>query len=133
MTLVDSSVWIDYFRGDKNLQTEYLDRLLEQSEEEVAVADLVVFEVLRGFADVRAQRKAQALLLSTTVVDIGGLDNVLRAASVYRQLRAQGRTVRSPIDILLASYCMTHGHVLLHRDADFESLKTLGDLDTWPH
>lgn len=133
MTLVDSSVWIDYFRGDKNLQTEYLDRLLEQSEEEVAVADLVVFEVLRGFADVRAQRKAQALLLSTTVVDIGGLDNALRAASVYRQLRAQGRTVRSPIDILLASYCMTHGHVLLHRDADFESLKTLGDLDTWPN
>ena len=133
MTLVDSSVWIDYFRGDRNLQTEYLDRLLEQSEEEVAVADLVVFEVLRGFADVRAQRKAQALLLSTTVVDIGGLDNVLRAASVYRQVRAQGRTVRSPIDILLASYCMTHGHVLLHRDADFESLKTLGDLDTWPN
>jgi predicted nucleic acid-binding protein len=133
MTLVDSSVWIDYFRGDKNLQTEYLDRLLEQSEEEVAVADLVVFEVLRGFTNVRAQRKAQALLLSTTVVDIGGLDNALRAASVYRQLREQGRTVRSPIDILLASYCMAHGHMLLHRDADFESLKTLGDLDTWPN
>jgi predicted nucleic acid-binding protein len=133
MTLVDSSVWIDYFRGDKNLQTEYLDQLLEQSEEEVAVADLVVFEVLRGFTDVRAQRKAQALLLSTTVVDIGGLDSALQAASVYRRLREQGRTVRSPIDLLLASYCMTHGHVLLHRDADFESLKTLGDLDTWPN
>lgn len=133
MTLVDSSVWIDYFRGDKNLQTEYLDQLLEGSEEEVAVGDLVVFEVLHGFADVRAQRKAQALLLSTTVVDIGGLDNALRAASVYRRLREQGRTVRSPVDILLASFCMTYGHVLLHRDADFESLKTLGDLDTWPH
>jgi hypothetical protein len=30
----------------------------------------------------------------------------------------------------------THGGVqiitLLHRDADFESLKTLGGLDTWP-
>jgi predicted nucleic acid-binding protein len=47
-------------------------------------------------------------------------------------LRSQGRTVRSPIDVLLASYCMTHGHALLHRDADFESLKTLGGLDTWP-
>lgn len=133
MTLVDSSVWIDYFRGDKNLQTEYLDLLLERSEEELGVADLVVFEVLRGFTDARTQRKAQALLLSTTVVDIGELDNALRAANVYRRLREQGRTVRSPIDILLASYCMTHGHVLLHRDADFESLKTLGDLDTWPN
>lgn len=133
MTLVDSSVWIDYFRGDKNLQTEYLDLLLERSEEELGVADLVVFEVLRGFTEARAQRKAQALLLSTKVVDIGGLDNALHAANVYRRLREQGRTVRSPIDVLLASYCMTHGHVLLHRDADFDSLKTLGDLDTWPN
>jgi len=57
---------------------------------------------------------------------------VLKAAERYRRLRQSGRTVRSPIDVLLASYCITHGHTLLHRDADFESLKTLGGLDTWP-
>lgn len=133
MTLVDSSVWIDYFRGVSNLQTERLDVLLDQVEEEVGVADLVVFEVLRGFAAPQAQRQAQAMLLSTTVVEIGGLDNALQASTLYRRLRERGRTVRSPIDVLLASYCMTHGHTLLHRDADFESLKTLGGLDTWPH
>jgi predicted nucleic acid-binding protein len=133
MTLVDSSVWIDYFRGVKNGYTEHLDELLDQAEEEVGVADLVIFEVLRGFTAPQAQRQAEAILLSTTVVDIGGLDNVLQAATLYRRLRETGRTVRSPIDVLLASYCMTHGHTLLHRDADFESLKTLGGLDTWPH
>ena len=133
MTLVDSSVWIDYFRGLKNLHTERLDELLDQVEEEVGVADLVVFEVLRGFTAPKAQRQAQALLLSTTVVDIGGLDNALLAATLYRRLRETGRTVRSPIDVLLASYCITHGHMLLHRDADFESLKTLGGLETWPN
>ena len=67
------------------------------------------------------------------MVDIGGLSNALNAAALYQRLRQQGRTVRSPIDVLLASYCMTHGHVLLHRDTDFESLKGLGGLDTWPH
>ena len=133
MTLVDSSVWIDYFRGAKNAHTEHLDNLLDQVEEEVGVADLVVFEVLRGFSAPRAQARAQALLLSTTVVEIGGLDNALNAAKLYQRLRETGRTVRSPIDVLLASYCMAHGHPLLHRDADFESLKTLGGLDTWPH
>jgi len=133
MTLVDASVWIDYFRGEKNLQTEQLDLLLERADEEVGVADLVVFEVLRGFRDVKAQRRAQAFLLSTKVVDIGGLDNALRAATVYHDLRELGRTVHSPIDLLLASYCMTHGHTLLHRDADFESFKSLGGLETWPH
>ncbi|WP_439113091.1 type II toxin-antitoxin system VapC family toxin [Hydrogenophaga sp.] len=133
MILVDSSVWIDYFRGLKNLHTERLDELLDQVEEEVGVADLVVFEVLRGFTAPKVQQQAKALLLGTTVVEIGGLDNALQAATLYRQLREQGRTVRSPVDVLLASYCMTHGHTLLHRDADFESLKTLGGLDTWPH
>jgi len=133
MTLVDSSVWIDYFRGLKNPHTERLDELLDQVEEEVGVADLVVFEVLRGFIAPKAQRQAQALLLSTTVVEIGGLENALHAAALYQRLRQTGRTVRSPIDVLLASHCMTHGHTLLHRDADFESLKTLGGLDTWPH
>ncbi len=133
MTLVDASVWIDYFRGEKNLQTEQLDRLLEHADEEVGTADLVVFEVLRGFRDVKAQRRARGLLLTTKVVDIGGLDNALRAATVYHDLRELGRTVHSPIDVLLASYCMTHGHTLLHRDADFESFKSLGGLETWPH
>ena len=132
MTLVDSSVWIDYFRGVSNLCTERLDELLDQVEEEVGVADLVVFEVLRGFTAPKAQRQAQAMLLSTTVVDIGGLDSALQAAALYRRLREAGRNVRSPIDVLLASYCITHGHTLLHRDADFESLKTLGGLNTWP-
>jgi predicted nucleic acid-binding protein len=133
MTLVDSSVWIDYFRGLSNPHTDRLDALLDQVEDEVGVADLVVFEVVRGFNAPKAQRQAQALLLNTTVVDIGGLDNALQAAALYQRLRQSGRTVRSPIDVLQASYCMTHGHALLHRDADFESLKTLGGLDTWPH
>jgi predicted nucleic acid-binding protein len=133
MTLVDSSVWIDYFRGLKNPHTERLDALLDQVEEEVGVADLVVFEVLRGFMSPKAQRQAQALLLKTTVVEIGGLDNALQAAALYQRLRETGRTVRSPIDVLLASYCITHGHTLLHRDADFESLQTLGGLTTWPN
>ena len=133
MTLVDSSVWIDYFRGEKNAHTTQLDLLLEQAEEEVGVADLVVFEVLRGFTSVRAQERAQALLLSTTVVDIGGVDNAVQAARLYQRLRETGRTVRSPIDVLLASYCIAHDHTLLHRDADFESLKDVGGLDTWPH
>lgn len=133
MILVDSSVWIDYFRGTQNPQTDQLDALLDQADEELGVADLVVFEVLRGFRSVAEQRRAQAVLLNATVVDIGGLDNALRATEHHHALRATGYTVRSPIDMLLASYCITHGHLLLHRDADFDVLQTLRGLQTWPH
>lgn len=134
MILVDSSVWIDHFRGTTNAHTTQLGRWLsgQDGPQDIGVADLVVFEVVRGFATAKAQARARDLLLALEVVEIGGLDNALQAATLYRRLREVGRTVRSPIDILLASYCITHGHVLLHRDADFESLKTLGGLDTWP-
>lgn len=135
MILVDSSVLIDHFRGTHNPQTEQLRRWLSGKDgpPDIGVADLVVFEVVRGFSTAAAQARARDLLLALEVVEIGGLDNALQAATLYQRLRKSGRTVRSPIDVLLASYCITHGHTLLHRDADFESLKTLGGLDTWPH
>ena len=134
MILVDSSVLIDHFRGTINAQTEQLERWLtgEDGPPDIGVADLVIFEVVRGFSTASAQARVRDLLLNLEVVEIGGLENALQAATLYQRLRQSGRTVRSPIDVLLASYCMTHGHALLHRDADFESLKTLGGLDAWP-
>ena len=135
MILVDSSVLIDHFRGTLNPQTQQLKRWLsgQDGPPDIGVADLVVFEVVRGFSTAKAQAQVRDLLLAMEVVEIGGLENALDAATLYQRLRQSGRTVRSPIDVLQASYCMTHGHTLLHRDADFESLKTLGGPDTWPH
>ena len=133
MILVDSSVWIDFFRGQRSASGAALSQCLGDSSVEVGMADLVLFEVMRGFREGPVMRQAQALMRALPQVEIGGTAHALKAAERYRQLRAQGRTVSSPVDVLLASYCITHGHTLLHRDADFESLKTLGDLDTWPH
>lgn len=133
MILVDSSVWIDYFRGTQNPQTDQLDTLLEQADDDLGVADLVVFEVLRGFASPTEQQRAKAVLLNATVVDIGGLENALLATGHHRALRARGYTIRSPIDVLLASYCITHGHMLLHRDADFDVMEALRGLSVCRH
>lgn len=133
MILVDSSVWIDFFRDGRGAASVALGQCLGDASVEVGMADLVLFEVMRGFREDALMRQAQALMRELPQVEIGGTDHALKAAERYRRLRAQGRTVSSPIDVLLASYCMTHGHTLLHRDADFESLKTLGGLDTWPH
>ncbi len=135
MILVDSSVWIDYFRGASNRPVEQLVAWLQGGDAPVdlGVADLVVFEVMRGFASPIAQRRARDLLLGLDVVEIGGLDNALLAAEHYSALRAQGYTVRSPIDVLLAIYCIAHGHMLLHRDADFDVMAALRGLQVVPH
>lgn len=133
MILVDASVWIDYFRNESTPHTAQLDRWLDTPVEVIGTADLVIFEVMRGFRHDRARMEAQALLLDLPVVEIGGIDNALRAAEHDRALRARGYTIRSPIDVLLASYCITHNHMLLHRDSDFDVMKTLRGLKAWPH
>jgi hypothetical protein len=45
--LVDSSVWVDYFRGVATPQTEGLERLLGQ--EPLGIGDLMLAEVPQGF------------------------------------------------------------------------------------
>ena len=135
MILVDSSVWIDYFRGARNRPVQQLLTWLQggKATVDLGVADLVVFEVMRGFASPKEQKRAHDLLLALDIVEIGGLDNALLAAAHYSALRAQGYTVRSPIDVLLASYCIRHGHMLLHRDADFDVMAALRGLQVMPH
>ena len=133
MMLVDTSVWIDFFRQVNTPQCRQLTQCLEEGSVTVGTADLVMFEVLRGFRRDAACQEAEFLLSALLQVEIGGAENALTAAALYRRLRARGCTIRSPIDVLLASYCISHGHVLLHSDADFDLIGSFEDLNTWSH
>ena len=118
MILVDSSVWIDYFRGVATPQSDRLDALL--GVEPVAVGDVILTEVLQGFTSERAFERALRLMTSLSVVEIGGSQIAIQAARNYRTLRAQGVTVRKTIDTLIATRCIENNHALLYSDRDFE-------------
>lgn len=118
MILVDSSVWIDYFKGIDSPQTEKLDNLLGQ--EPLAVGDLILTEVLQGFSDERDFQQASRLLTSLEVVELGGQAVALQAARNFRALRNLGITVRKTIDTIIATRCIESGYELLHNDRDFE-------------
>ena len=118
MILVDSSTWIDYFRGVSTAQTAKLDSLLDS--EPLAIRDLILAEVLQGFTSNSDFSKAKGLLTSLDVVDIGGIDIAIQAARNFRTLRGLGITVRKTIDTLIATRCIEGGYVLLHNDRDFE-------------
>jgi predicted nucleic acid-binding protein len=116
--LVDSSVWIDYFRGVATPQSDRLDGLLGR--EGLATGDIVLTEVLQGFTSERDFNQALRLLSSLTLVQIGGEDIVAQAARNFRSLRVQGVTVRETIDTLIATRCIRDGHALLYSDRDFD-------------
>lgn len=118
MVLVDSSVWIDYFRGVHTRQTERLDSLL--GAEALAVGDLIVTEVLQGLRDERAFDQARDALEEFTLVEIAGYDIALQAAKNHRALKTRGISVRKTIDTLIATKCIEDGFSLLHSDRDFE-------------
>ena len=118
LILVDSSVWIDYFKGTITAQTERLDALL--GHEPLAIGDLILTEVLQGFDNDRDFNEARRMLTSLTVVELGGQEIAIQAAKNSRALRRLGVTVRKTIDALIATRCIESGYDLLHSDRDFD-------------
>jgi hypothetical protein len=116
--LVDSSVWIDYLRGDATPQTEAVDALL--GVEPIATGDLVLTEVLQGFASDRDFKQARKLMTSLVIVELAGQEIAIQAAKNFRLLQARGITVRKTIDTVIATHCIESGLPLLYSDRDFD-------------
>lgn len=121
MILVDSSVWIDFFRNKPSLQAEWLDRNL--GTEGLVVGDLILAEVLQGFTDDKGFEEARRLLGRLQQVNIGGVKLAIAAARNYRRLRSVGVTVRGTMDVLIATRCLSDGLRLLHGDRDFDGFE----------
>ena len=79
MILVDSSVWIDFFRGKASPEVEWLDKNL--GIEGFVVGDLILAEVLRGFKEDRGFREARRLLGRLEQLTLGGEELAVEAAS----------------------------------------------------
>jgi predicted nucleic acid-binding protein len=118
LILVDSSVWIDYFKGIITAQTERLDGLLGY--EPLAIGDLILTEVLQGFVDERDFNQAMKMLTSLIIVELGGQEIAIQAAKNFRALRKHGVTVRKTIDTVIATRCIESDYDLLHDDRDFD-------------
>lgn len=116
--LVDTSVWIDYFNGTITPQTNLLDDSL--GKRELAIGDLILCEVLQGFAGQSDFELARDTFLQLPIYPLGGIAVALKAAQNYQILRRRGITVRKTIDCLIATYAIEHGLTLLHNDSDFD-------------
>ena len=118
MVIVDSTVWVDYFNGQHNPETDWLDARLDQ--ERLGLTTIILAEVLQGIRDERRAADVQKALLKLEVFEAASTELAVDAARNYRTLRGHGRTVRKTIDVLIATFCLREGHSLLHRDRDFD-------------
>ena len=126
MVIVDTTVWIDYFQGVENPETEWLNTELDR--QRLGLTDIILCEVLQGVRDDVVATVVERRLLNLEVFDTGGVAVAREAARNYRALRSRGHTVRKTIDCLIATFCLRGQHSLLHRDRDFDPFEKFLEL-----
>jgi len=125
VVIVDTTVWIDYFRDARNAEVQWLEAELER--QRLGMIDIILCEVLQGIPDQRTFDSVFAGLSRCEIFPTGGTEFAVAAARNFRILRQRGHTVRRTIDCLIATFCLREGHSLLHRDRDFDAFeKSLG-------
>jgi len=116
--VVDSSVWIALLRGEISRGVTVL-RSLENTGE-ILVGDIVLLEILRGARDEAHAAAIEERIRQFAMVAMLSPALAVRAAWHYRELRKRGITVRKTADLIIAAFCIEHGHLLLHQDRDFD-------------
>lgn len=126
MTVVDTTVWIDYLRGNATEAARWLEAELER--QRLALTDLNLCELLQGASNEREAQELRRDLERFAILPTGGIELAVSAAQNYRTLRSKGVTVRKTIDCLIATFCIQNGHSLLHNDRDFDPFEQFLEL-----
>lgn len=120
MIAVDSSVWIALIRDRDTPEVIRLRAIWNPAR--IIVGDIVLLEVLRGARSDRHAAYLQKELATFAQVTMLSPEIAVKAAANFRLLRAKGITIRKTADLIIGTYCMEHGHSLLHADRDFDPM-----------
>jgi hypothetical protein len=121
MILVDTSVWIDFFRGRNTPYRKILHDLIV-NDEDLCVTGLILTEILQGIKDDKANNETREYLLEFPVYNPSGANTYVEAANVYRRCLRKGKTIRTTIDCLIAAVAIENALTLLHNDSDFDNI-----------
>lgn len=123
MILIDTSAWIDFFRNPEIARSRLIRQVLRG--ENVVMGDLILVEILQGFRTSEQEQSAARAFSKSRVVTLCGPELAPVAAANYRRLRRAGITVRTTIDVIIATWCVENGASLIHADRDFDFMQKL--------
>jgi predicted nucleic acid-binding protein len=118
--VVDSSVWINKFRGN---QTSAVRRLSEIDDSaSILVGDIILLELLQGARTDAQAARIERLMRAFAFQRMLDRELSIVAARNFRTLRGLGFTIRTSVDLIIATSCIEHGHALLQDDRDFRPM-----------
>jgi predicted nucleic acid-binding protein len=129
MILVDTTVWIDFFRGAPTAERVAFRQLIAEGEL-LCITDVILTEILRGAAQDKEYEHLKRYLSSFPCLTAHAPRTFIHAADLYRSCRRKGESIRSTVDCLIAAVCIENSVPLLHRDTDFKRLAKFTSLKT---
>jgi predicted nucleic acid-binding protein len=120
VTVVDTTVWIDFLNGRNTPHVRHLRSLLGNVD--IVVGDLMLCEVLQGLENERVAREVELLLRRFEIVSMAGDAIAVAAARNFRTLRSRGITIRKTIDLFIGTWCIENRRPLLHDDRDYRPM-----------
>ena len=121
--IVDTSVWIEFLRSGPSAAGDHLAAMIERGDR-IVVPETVLLELLSGPTDELVAARRRRMLESFEIAPADPLADSLRAAALQRECRRSGETVRSLGDCLIAAVSLRMTLPVLHRDRDFEVLRS---------
>lgn len=119
--LVDTSVWVDFFNGHDSAEAQRLARAISEGEA-IHLAGIIVTEILLGLRNDAAAARVGSALEAFDWLPEPRREDYAEAAALYRRCRADGDTIRSTIDCLIARLCIRDEVPLLTKDRDFRAI-----------
>ena len=120
LVIVDSSIWIDFFKG---VSIPPVLKLLELMDDNlIIIPPIIAQEVLQGVTENKMVDTIESLFFGFKFISYDPYEAALGAADLYRKLRLKGITVRSSNDALTAWLCINFKLPVLHNSRDFDNI-----------
>ncbi len=122
MVLVDTSVWIDFLKGNPNKPVEKLKTWLA-TDSPVGITSLIYQEILQGVDSEQRFGQFKDYFGSQRFYHPRDpIESYTEAAQIYFRCRRQGIAPRSTVDCLIVQIAIEHELALLHNDQDFVAM-----------
>jgi predicted nucleic acid-binding protein len=122
MILVDTSIWIDFLRGENSLERRILHQLIE-NEEDISITGIILTEILQGIKEEKMNHSIRDYLLEFTISEPKSIVTYVNAARIYGECRKKGKTIRSTVDCIIAAIALENNWAILHKDRDYDIIK----------
>jgi predicted nucleic acid-binding protein len=127
--LADTSAWVEFDRATGSPVDARITDLLRGADDQLAVTEPVIMEVLWGAVDEKRERELRSLLRRCRLLAFESLTDFEGAVRVSRRCRAQGVTPRRALDCMIAAVALRTSASLLALDRDLLRVATTVGID----